>query len=266
VRKNIKKKSVLVSFWQRCLRFIGVFTSLWVQFNVKLKLTPKYMKKTITVALAGLLSASSAYSATTFSFTDIRATDEGGGPMVGSDAGAGTVTPIFDANSQTSTGNTVVFTANDYALFNTATEYDIEVTFTITGASLGTNNGVYKLESSGSNVKYSAASIKIFDSTGLVDLTDSFDTSFVGYNNIQLSGVASNGSDTGTVNGDSIAASASQIPLSNVQTIDVVRTGGKFNVNDVNGSFTISTVAVPEPSSTALLGLGGLALILRRRK
>lgn len=31
-------------------------------------------------------------------------------------------------------------------------------------------------------------------------------------------------------------------------------------------SVSIDTVAVPEPSSTALLGLGGLALILRRRK
>ncbi|MBT8036430.1 MAG: PEP-CTERM sorting domain-containing protein [Verrucomicrobiae bacterium] len=31
-------------------------------------------------------------------------------------------------------------------------------------------------------------------------------------------------------------------------------------------SFTITAAPVPEPSSTALLGLGGLALILRRRK
>ena len=33
-----------------------------------------------------------------------------------------------------------------------------------------------------------------------------------------------------------------------------------------NATFTISAAAVPEPSSTALLGLGGIALILRRRK
>jgi len=31
-------------------------------------------------------------------------------------------------------------------------------------------------------------------------------------------------------------------------------------------AFTVTTTAVPEPSSTALLGLGGLALLLRRRK
>ena len=32
------------------------------------------------------------------------------------------------------------------------------------------------------------------------------------------------------------------------------------------GNFTVNGTAVPEPSSAALLGLGGLALILRRRK
>jgi hypothetical protein len=37
---------------------------------------------------------------------------------------------------------------------------------------------------------------------------------------------------------------------------------GSFRVSGI----TIDTVVVPEPSSTALLGLGGLALLLRRRK
>ena len=39
--------------------------------------------------------------------------------------------------------------------------------------------------------------------------------------------------------------------------------------DDVSDNFTISEVTlstIPEPSSTALLGLGGLALILRRKK
>ena len=37
------------------------------------------------------------------------------------------------------------------------------------------------------------------------------------------------------------------------------------DIFEVNGN-TLSLVAVPEPSSTALLGLGALALILRRKK
>ncbi len=39
-----------------------------------------------------------------------------------------------------------------------------------------------------------------------------------------------------------------------------------FNMNSRNGVFGLSGTVVPEPSSTALLGLGGLALILRRRR
>ena len=44
--------------------------------------------------------------------------------------------------------------------------------------------------------------------------------------------------------------------------------GFAANVTDVNNISTISnmTLAVPEPSSTALLGLGGLALMLRRKR
>ncbi|MFC5050455.1 PEP-CTERM sorting domain-containing protein [Rubritalea spongiae] len=41
-----------------------------------------------------------------------------------------------------------------------------------------------------------------------------------------------------------------------------------LNANTIStlSALTLTAVAVPEPSSTALLGLGGLALILRRRK
>jgi len=45
--------------------------------------------------------------------------------------------------------------------------------------------------------------------------------------------------------------------------LQAVAEGGPFS--NING-FSITTVAVPEPSSTALLGLGGLALVLRRRR
>ena len=52
-------------------------------------------------------------------------------------------------------------------------------------------------------------------------------------------------------------------------TLDLTASSGATNIVRVNG-FEISaitvTAPVPEPSTTALLGLGGLALILRRRK
>ncbi|MGJ8674248.1 PEP-CTERM sorting domain-containing protein [Rubritalea sp.] len=46
--------------------------------------------------------------------------------------------------------------------------------------------------------------------------------------------------------------------------VDSGQSNNRWNVNGLEVSYT--TAAVPEPSSTALLGLGGLALILRRRK
>lgn len=60
---------------------------------------------------------------------------------------------------------------------------------------------------------------------------------------------------TGLVTGDTIVISAA-----NSNTA-----GNNFNAATIGG-VTFDTVVVPEPSSTALLGLGGLALILRRRK
>ncbi len=66
-------------------------------------------------------------------------------------------------------------------------------------------------------------------------------------------------------------------PLAITQTFSMTASGVtniRFNVssNHSTENYTgisdvgFDTVAVPEPSSTALLGLGGLALILRRRK
>lgn len=48
--------------------------------------------------------------------------------------------------------------------------------------------------------------------------------------------------------------------------LDNATGNGNIHFNDIQVNGDIITAAVPEPSSTALLGLGGLALILRRRK
>lgn len=58
--------------------------------------------------------------------------------------------------------------------------------------------------------------------------------------------------------------------LSGDLSVDIAATTGNGAGGTARGSLggfqIIETTAVPEPSSTALLGLGGLALILRRRK
>ena len=64
-----------------------------------------------------------------------------------------------------------------------------------------------------------------------------------------------NGTPTTLISGQSIAAS--------LDTADgiFIRSGSRYT-----GPATFTITTVPEPSSAALLGLGGLALILRRRK
>lgn len=53
--------------------------------------------------------------------------------------------------------------------------------------------------------------------------------------------------------------------LSNGDTVDFYSTAG-INGGATLGSISLDSVVVPEPSSAALFGLGGLALILRRRR
>lgn len=76
---------------------------------------------------------------------------------------------------------------------------------------------------------------------------------------------SSGGTTIATATGGEIGFGADQTgsrgftgQLDQVQIFDTALTKGELD--------TISVTAVPEPSSTALLGLGGLALILRRRK
>jgi len=56
--------------------------------------------------------------------------------------------------------------------------------------------------------------------------------------------------------------------VNDVADYEYLMLGFAANVTDVNNISTISnmTLAVPEPSSAALLGLGGLALMLRRKR
>lgn len=70
--------------------------------------------------------------------------------------------------------------------------------------------------------------------------------------------------DTATITGPGLAAAAMDTgDYSFDQVTFRTGAGATFDVANLN---LAATTAVPEPSSSALLGLGGLALILRRRK
>ena len=72
--------------------------------------------------------------------------------------------------------------------------------------------------------------------------------------------------DGNTTNtGNTFAHGAGNLAVSN-NSFDLALTDLNRNDAVVIQGFEFAVVPIPEPSSTALLGLGGLAMILRRRK
>ncbi|MGJ8656211.1 MAG: PEP-CTERM sorting domain-containing protein [Akkermansiaceae bacterium] len=81
---------------------------------------------------------------------------------------------------------------------------------------------------------------------------------------VDLLGLFGTGDSTTTVNFDGVAFDTGD------DLVVTLQTGTLASVNDFVVSFNelsiVDVTPVPEPSSVALLGLGGIALILRRRK
>ena len=92
------------------------------------------------------------------------------------------------------------------------------------------------------------------------------DTTYT-YTVTQTTGGSATASTTGTLTVAEAESGMAFFDLTNVSAGDVFRvTGTDTDMSSMQlGGITFDT-AVPEPTTTALLGLGGLALILRRRK
>ena len=114
----------------------------------------------------------------------------------------------------------------------------------------------------------------IFDSGGISTITGDLGFSWLGI-----------ASTTVFVNGAAVAGTAASYTLFNGNAAGNTPSAGNFTIaglgaegvgwtlditnnasGGANDTVVLNVIAVPEPSSTALLGLGGLALILRRRK
>lgn len=75
------------------------------------------------------------------------------------------------------------------------------------------------------------------------------------------------GGDAWEVNGENVSAVGNTVDITKNTVLSVVALDDGSNGNTRLEGFQIEfTTTIPEPSSTALLGLSGLALILRRRK
>ena len=167
-------------------------------------------------------------------------------------------------------GITATTTDASYQLTGVSGSVDGEAfTYTITIAAIG-NSTALSLNSAGNSIENVGANAKF-------DLGDGFSVtiSAIDNANVVFDGfTALNVNNAGTTEGltvDTIHYGAGDhnltgAPLSAFEAIatqtNVTATAASVNSKGVDFQFS----SVPEPSSAALLGLGGLALILRRRK
>lgn len=185
--------------------------------------------------------------------------------------------PAIVANGNGATTQNVTYTVSGLTIDGTGTADDsVDITFSF---SSGTTTGVYGINWQGS-VSVGGSWV-----TNQRTLTLAYDSI-----SVNLSGGTDNGAgtflviseytinswnagDEATLNGASLnydtgdtdAATAFSPGVNSVALTHVDHVGaGSFRFNSFD--FAFEADAVPEPSSTALLGLGGLALILRRRK
>ncbi|MGJ8657753.1 MAG: PEP-CTERM sorting domain-containing protein [Akkermansiaceae bacterium] len=182
--------------------------------------------------------------------------------------------PGDDNSASTATLANVTFVASATTSFG-----DNTAVVNAGGGGMGINTG-----GGGSAIGDSAAAI---DEGEVLTLSISFGLGYtVSLTEIDFGGISDN-TDTGTV---SIAGGPSLTVFDGMDTTGLTYTFTGFDIMEFNTPISLSSgdtlvfsnvsagesfeidsldldiVAVPEPSSTALLGLGGLALMMRRRK
>lgn len=223
------------------------------------------------IFIAAFTISSSAFAATTVNYF-------GANSITGS-SNEGTV----DTTSVSTDGDTnrvITYTIVDIDFDGDGMSDTLEVTIeaTSTGSAGGTitsTKGALGINSSGDKrdnmdtggeaitYSYTSASVLLTDSgsEGTVSFDGFSQLTLDGYGNKAthlLDGVEGNANDTGDT-----------ISLGLVDSFEIgygPSSRGTFYLGDLDFSVTVTTIAVPEPSSTALLGLGLSALVLRRRR
>jgi len=197
------------------------------------------------IAVAAALTAGAAQAATVFTNADnttINGGNYGGFTFKLDDAWpsiTGDVTPLMELNAVTvySRGNDDSRETNLAAFLNV---YD-GATF------IGTSTNSFNwstIDTEGATGEYTFASGLVLDSSKLYTFRFSSTTS----------------------DGSLDIAARVQVTQPNALEGTMLNTAGAPADTGFDPRLTVTAQAVPEPSSAALLGLGGLALILRRRK
>ena len=226
------------------------------------------MKKTL-MASAAVFALAVGANAATLTFDTLSV---GNGYDVTFDADGG---QVVTGTGHTASTSSWVMQFTNLDILGDGGAYDGTITIGVTTSDSGLNvndNGSTSRFRIGGNetLTLTGATLVLSDSVGSMNenLASSLNVSFGGFTRTFDAGGLGAGNTGGTYTGEGITT-----PIV-IDTDPVEIPGGTLNLTanttrsanlfGIGGDFTVT--AVPEPSSAALLGLGGLALILRRRK
>lgn len=220
------------------------------------------------IVLASFLFSSSAFAATTVNYYDANS-------VTGSST-EGTVTTESVATDGDK-NRVITYTIVDIDFDGDGAADTLEVTITASSTNTITTrpNGALGVNSSSdkkSSIDAAGESITYSYTSASVELTSGApapEVTFGGFTELNfdsygkrarhlLDGLEGNANDTGDA-----------VSLNSVDSFEVgygPNSRAGFYVGELDFSVIVSTVAVPEPTSTALLGLGLSTLILRRRR
>jgi hypothetical protein len=227
----------------------------------------------LATAISAIVLAGSLQAAVTFNVTDIGP----GNAVAAPSTTLGGAAIISDADTSLPTVNYTLTTVDLTSIGGSATEQiEFSVVFSTTSGGIGVilaNGHVYNTAGivpnqveAGEDLTATIALTSTTFSGGLANLSAGFTSTSIGGAsgdpNLESWNIVH---DSGTQAGSFTLGTEQTLPSSSFWTLqDVDTTGGNAGVN-MRG-YTVTITAVPEPSSAALLGLGGVALIFRRRK
>lgn len=241
---------------------------------MNIPLTKTFVTITTLFVAAGLSQAAT--------ITVVGAANTSDSAKQGSVSGGGTLSDSILVGNNTVSGQPQQFIITGLNL-NGSADDSVVINFTVTTAGVGstiqtsetTSTGWLAggsgntMKTDGENLKISLASISVNIDGG----TGNGIGTFKGFTGVKMGNWQALGADIATINGEQFTsvAAAETLVLTD-QTSDSMEftfTAADGDLGDwrpLGTNFSIEASAIPEPSSMALLGLGGLALILRRCK
>ena len=219
------------------------------------------MKTKLIPLIVTILAIPASQAATTFNFDSLLATQAGtvssGSFTFDSIVGVGTPTAIL---TYTLTADFDTDGIDDLLTF--------DIIATATSSNTGTNGGGFVGTSGtpritdGETLTYTA---DVSSASFLASSGAEFEASFVGFTGIGFGQV-----ETGsafTINGDQFFSAPDDLTPAQIFEITSNQAASQNAASFVSGiDFDITVEEVPEPSSTALLGLGALGFLARRRR